>query len=104
MDIKGDLVVEKTFWLRHRVMNVDPLTEEATPDASVQELTMGLYRPDGTLLAERLLGFGIQELGEGWYATNFTPDVAGRHLVKVSARVFNGNQDRFSDEIIVHPY
>jgi hypothetical protein len=55
-------------------------------------------------LVQRTLDSGVVNLGNGWYASTFTPDVAGRHTIKLEVTAIGGLQERVKEDVVVNSY
>jgi hypothetical protein len=102
MEIVGYQRVGKTFWVRFRLLSVDPETLEEAPVDSAEAAYVEVVRDDGTRLAQKTLGDGLVNLGGGWYSAHFLPDTEGEHLVRVVAQIAGGFQARDIGELVIY--
>jgi hypothetical protein len=64
------------------ISNLDPITGNPTPNASVSSLTIRFINPDGTILATRTIGGGVVNAGAGYYYGDAIPVMPGLHTVE----------------------
>jgi hypothetical protein len=78
----GNFYIGEAVRARIRVMTVDPITEQETPDPAVSSVTIRFKNPDGTVLEENTLGAGVINAGNGYYHATGVPTTEGLNWVQ----------------------